>query len=204
MTEENLDEHMLRDLQKRTAALPREIAPPENAWDAIKAQIEMESTERLMSRRQARRPFWQRPAFLAAAAFLLVAGSSLVTALVIGRRGVADRRQSVLVAQSRPVPSTAIVSSRRPVTLAQFTALENDYIGTANELSAVIESGKTELTLETIAKLKENLRVIDAAILEARRALAADPANQALIEMLSTSYSQKVDLMKRTAAMGQS
>ena len=70
-------------------------------------------------------------------------------------------------------------------------------------LSALIERGQTELSPETIVKLKESLRVIDGAIVEARRALAADPGNKLLIEMLSASYSQKVDLLRRTTAMGE-
>ena len=45
--------------------------------------------------------------------------------------------------------------------------------------------------------------MIDAAILEARQALAADPANKTLIDMLSKSYSQKVDLLQRTTEMGE-
>ena len=88
--------------------------------------------------------------------------------------------------------------------MAEFTAIENDYIGTANRLSAAIENGETQLSPETIAKLRASVRVIDAAILEARRALAADPGNKTLIEMLSTSYSQKVDLLRRTAEMWRS
>jgi hypothetical protein len=199
MTDDNLNEHMLRDLQKRTAELPREIAPPAGAWTAIKAQIDLEPVTRLSTR--ARR-FWQRPEFLAAAALLLVASSSLVTALVIGRRTVAnaERPGAASAIRSTPTPRSPAAGH---VTLAEFTARENDYIATANELSAVIESGRAELAPETIAKLRESVRIIDAAIIEARRALAADPANQALMEMLSTSYSQKVDLLKRTAAMGE-
>jgi hypothetical protein len=43
--------------------------------------------------------------------------------------------------------------------------------------------------------------VIDPAILEALNALAADPANKTLIQMLANSYEQKVDLLKRTTEM---
>jgi hypothetical protein len=127
---------------------------------------------------------------------MLVAGASLITALVIGRRMISAPASPVASAPaSAPQPSVA--------TLAEFTALENDYIATANTLSELIETGRTELSPETIAKLNESLRVIDAAIIEARRALAADPANKTLIEMLTTSYTQKVDLLRRTSAMGE-
>jgi hypothetical protein len=95
-------------------------------------------------------------------------------------------------------------ASSSPATLAEFTARENDYIATVNALSTTIESAHVELAPETIEKLKQSIRVIDGAILEARRALAQDPSNKALIEILSTSYNQKVDLLRRTAEMGQS
>jgi hypothetical protein len=203
MTDEQLDEDMLRDLQRRTAELPREIAPPEDAWDRIKAQIDMESKVSLMSPGSRERAFWQRPALLAAAALLLVAASSLVTALVIGRRMVANSGRADAGAEAPREEAISRSSSTGPATLAEFTAIENDYIGTANRLSAALENGETQLSPETIAKLRESLRVIDAAILEARRALAEDPSNKALIDMLSTSYSQKIDLLQRTTEMWQ-
>jgi hypothetical protein len=196
MNDEPLNDDMLRDLQRRTAELPREIAPPPEAWDAIKAQIEMDSASRGVSS-IGRRALWQRPSLLAAAAILLVAGASITTALLMNGR----LRSS---APATVAKSDTVSNSGAPATLAEFTAVENDYISTANRLSAVIESGQADLAPETVAKLKESLRVIDAAILEGRRALAADPANKALMEILSTSYSQKVDLLRRTAEMGRS
>jgi hypothetical protein len=52
-----------------------------------------------------------------------------------------------------------------------------------------------------VKQLKASLRTIDEAILEARNALARDPANAMLIEMLSSTYRQKVDLLRRTTEM---
>ena len=202
MTEDTIDEESLRDLQARTAKLPREIEPPADAWLAIKA--EMDRTRDIGQGARANRvvALWQRPAFLAAAALLLVAGSSAITAVSLSRRNAGDGRETgqTGAVADRPVTSRGDT----PASLVEFTLVENDYISTANRLSAILESGETQLSPETIAKLRESLSVIDAAILEARRALAADPANKQLIEMLSTSYSQKVDLLRRTTEMGRS
>ena len=74
----------------------------------------------------------------------------------------------------------------------------------ASQLSSALQSGDSQLAPETIAKLNESLRVIDAAILEARSALAADPANSAIVELLSGSYEQKLDLLRRTTEMARS
>ena len=192
MTEEQLDEEMLRDLQRRTAALPREIAPPESAWGLIAEQIQRDSHDAKARRTNG---FWQRPVFLAAAGLVLVAASSITTALVVNaRNGSAPRATATL-----QVPAAS-----SPATLAEITARENDYIATVNALSQTIESAHVELAPGTIEKLRESIHIIDDAIIEARRALAADPSNKALIEILSTSYDQKVDLLRRTAEMGQS
>lgn len=192
MTDDILDEDRIRDLEARIAQLPRDIEPPTGAWIAIKNEIAKRSDDRI-----GRVRLWQHPGFLAAAALLLVAGSSAITAIALGRRTTSESTP-VVAARDASRPSAT------PATLAEFTVVENDYISTANRLSAILESEETQLAPETIAKLKESLRVIDAAILEARRALAADPANKQLVEMLSTSYNQKLDLLRRTTEMGRS
>jgi hypothetical protein len=203
MTEDNIDEESLRDLQARAAKLPREIEPPADAWLAIKAEIERPREIARGSRAPRIAATWQRPAFLAAAALLLVAGSSAVTAIALSRRN-GDGAREIASRKESAVEQAVAAPRGDPATLAEFTLVENDYISTANRLSALLDSDETQLSPETIAKLRESLRVIDAAILEARRALAADPANKQLIEMLSTSYSQKVDLLRRTTEMGRS
>jgi len=192
MTDDILDEDRIRDLEARIAQLPREIEPPAGAWTAIKSEIARKGDARI-----GRAGFWQQPAFLAAAALLLVTGSSAITAIALGRRAPSETAPGVAARDGARPTAT-------PATLAEFTVVENDYISTANRLSAILESEETQLTPETIMKLKESLRVIDAAILEARRALAADPANKQLVEMLSTSYNQKLDLLRRTTEMGRS
>jgi hypothetical protein len=203
MTEDDLDEESLRRLQAETARLPRDIEPPRGAWEAIRAEID--SSPHVAARAPMRVSYWQRPAFLAAAAMLLIVGSSTLTAIALGRRDASTRRaqgDSAVTQRETQAPRTA--ANTTPATLAEFTAVENEYIGTANRLSAMLESEDLQLAPETMAKLKESLRVIDNAILEARQALAQDPSNKALIDMLSTSYEQKVDLLKRTTEMGRS
>ena len=202
MTDDTIDEAKLRELMREVEALPRSIDPPADAWAKIRAEIESTGTGRgdevieLQPKRSGRVAFWQRPTFLAAAALLLVAGSSAITAIALNRdaapRGV------------RPVPARIAVGtdgSSGPASLAQFTVVESDYLRAVNDLSATLESQQDELSPETIATLRESIKVIDAAILEARNALAADPANRTLIQMLATSYEQKVDLLKRTTEM---
>jgi hypothetical protein len=88
-----------------------------------------------------------------------------------------------------------------PATLAAFTIEENTYLRNVAVLQDLLDQQEGALAPETVAQLKASLRTIDEAILEARIALARDPANKMLIEMLSGTYRQKMDLMRRTAEM---
>ncbi|HEY8165837.1 MAG TPA: hypothetical protein VIF83_09830 [Gemmatimonadaceae bacterium] len=184
MTEDNIDQSKLDELATAVARLPRSIEPPEDFWPAIRAGITTIPV-RVVA-------WWQRPAILAAAAMLLIAGSSLATLAVVRNGGSRDATQST----AAPAPVAG-----GDATLAQFTRIETDYIRTVNELSAVLEAQQSELAPGTIAKLHKSLRVIDAAIVEARAALAADPSNKHLTEILSATYEQKVDLIRRTTEM---
>lgn len=204
MTEDIIDEQQLQELKARTNALPRNIEPPPDAWAAIRAAIEAPEAGGVTRKSSWRmRSAWNNPAFLAAAAVLLVAGSSAITAVAIGRRTDSERlpaASAVAVAgstQSRP-------GGAGPATLAEFTVVENGYIRTANQLSEILRSEESKLAPETVATLQESLRVIDAAILEARHALATDPANSAIVEMLSGSYEQKLDLLRRSTELARS
>ncbi|MEO5580531.1 MAG: hypothetical protein ABIR58_07715 [Gemmatimonadaceae bacterium] len=189
----------LQKLLARAAELPRNIDPPADAWAGIRSAIS-NPVAAGRSGASVRRPvaFWQRPVFLAAAATLLVSGSSAITATLIGERTNATPRPVAMSASGDRARPTG------PATLAEFTLVENDYIRTASQLSELLQNGESTLSPETIAKLNESLRVIDAAIFEARRALAADPANRAIVEMLSGSYEQKLDLLRRTTEMARS
>jgi hypothetical protein len=185
MTDDTIDEKKLNELLNEVAALPRSIEPPAGSWAKIRSEIERPA-------KPARIAWWQRPVFLAAAALLLVATSSIVTTIAMNRRASLAAPQ---IAQVRSDTSTGQAS------LAQFTAKESDYLRTVNDLSAILDAQEESLSPETIKTLRESIKIIDAAILEARNALAADPANKTLMEMLANSYEQKVDLLKRTTEM---
>ena len=145
MTEDSGDSEMLRDLQRETAKLPREITPPDEAWKKIKAQIDMEAQlVAMMPMHSRERAFWQRPAFLAAAGLLLVAGASLMTALMLGKRIIANTRES----GGGQAPAAPADRHSRSSPRGRKTTYGTE------QLSEIIESGKTELTPETIAKLK--------------------------------------------------
>ncbi|MDP9279990.1 MAG: zf-HC2 domain-containing protein [Gemmatimonadota bacterium] len=175
----------------RAAELPKSIDPPAEAWSNIRAAIERD--KEAVTARRVSAGVWRRPYMLAAAAVLLVVLSSGATAIYMsGRTSDGDSSRSV---------SLNAGSGATPASLAAFTIEENNYLRNVAVLQDLLDQQEASLAPETVAQLKASLRTIDEAILEARNALARDPANKMLIEMLSGTYRQKVDLLRRTAEM---
>ena len=190
MNDDRIDQAKLDELAASVAKLPRNIEPPEDLWPGVQAEMRNASP---MSR-VAAVAWWQQPIALAAAAVTLIVLSSLGTLAVVGNAARSAGSRAA-VEEERSSEGGAAAS------LAQFTRIETDYIRTVNDLSAALEAHQSDLAPGTVVKLRESLRVIDAAIVEARAALAADPANRHLMEILSASYEQKVDLIRRTTEM---
>ena len=172
----------------RAADLPKAIDPPAEAWGNIKAAIEKDEASLSQTRR--RRFTMQHPILLAVAASIVVAIlSSVGTAAYLKSRA------------SDPQTMGRAVEHDAPANFAAFTIEENNYLRTAQALQAILDQQESALAPETVAQLRASLRTIDEAILEARNALARDPANKVLIDMLSANYRQKVDLLRRTTEM---
>jgi anti-sigma factor RsiW len=182
-----------RALMARAGALPRDVAPPPEAWSAVRAAIRARRVVPLDPGATSpgvagarSRPVWLRWPSLAAAALLLVALSAAVTARLVG--GGAPSRQAAAAADpALPAGSTA--------------AIDAQYAAVASSLARALEERRSTLSPETRAVVTRNLAVIDQAIREARDALARDPGNRDLVDILSASYEQKVDLLRRTAEL---
>jgi len=181
----------LNKILARAADLSKSIDPPAEAWSNIRAAIERDKVAIARQDTGAASRFRRRPYALAAAAVLLVVLSSAGTAVYMNARS-ADSRSPVA---SNPA------NAPTPASLAAFTVEENTYLRNVAVLQDLLDQQEALLAPETVAQLKASLRTIDEAILEARTALARDPANKMLIEMLSGTYRQKMDLMRRTAEL---
>ncbi|HMG11697.1 MAG TPA: hypothetical protein VK571_00845 [Gemmatimonadaceae bacterium] len=182
----------LNGILARAAELPKSIEPPAEAWANIRAAIERDKQAVAADHGATRRDRW-RPYALAAAIVLAAVLSSGGTALYLNSRNASTD-------SSRRVANNDS-SGAAPATLVAFTIEENTYLRNVAVLQDLLDRQESSLAPETVAQLKASLRTIDEAILEARNALARDPANKMLIEMLSGTYRQKMDLMRRTAEM---
>jgi hypothetical protein len=180
----------LQRVLAQASELPKSVEPPREAWDDIRAAILSDQSALAEAGKPARLHFWQKPSAIAAAVLIAALISSGGTYLyVLGR----DARNGSVAGNS--------TSQTTPASLAAFTIEENNYLRTASMLQDLLDQQQDALAPETVAQLKASLRTIDEAILEARNALARDPANKMLVEMLSASYRQKVDLLRRTTEM---
>ncbi len=190
MTDEMVDADKLKSLEAEVAKLPRSVEPPPDAWIGICSAIDRESVTPIGRASDARDAvkYWQRPRFLAAAAAALIAASTTTTVALM-------RERSVTLIHASAMATSQVV---------QFSSRETRYIASANQLQTLLESSESRLSSETIAKLKKSAAIIDAAIAEARAALAADPANRELMDMVSSRYDSKLDLLRRSVAMGRS
>jgi anti-sigma-K factor RskA len=182
----------LKGILAQAADLPKTIEPPAEAWLNIRAAIERDK-EAVATHQGTTETIWRRSYVLAAAVVLAAVLSSSGTALYLNSRNTDS-------ASARATASNA-ANGAAPATFVAFTIEENTYLRNVAVLQDLLDQREASLAPETVAQLKASLRTIDEAILEARNALARDPANKMLIEMLSGTYRQKMDLMRRTAEM---
>jgi anti-sigma factor RsiW len=175
----------LRGLLDRAASLSSQIEPPDEAWRAIHGRLGSGVA-------RADRPRWRLAeswAMRAAAAILLVAGASSLTVLALRTRESTSPR----------APGTATTTV--VATPAVLRAVDDSYAGVLDELTTTLRAQRASLAPTTVATLERTLRIIDEAIAEARAALAADPGNGALLDVLSGNYEQKVQLLRRASEL---
>jgi hypothetical protein len=75
------------------------------------------------------------------------------------------------------------------------------YDTAVDDLERVLAEGRGRLDTATVRVLEQNLALIDRAIAEARRAVAADSANAYLNTHLAETMRRKIDLLRQAAAL---
>lgn len=201
MTDHHLspDDQRLDALQRAVDGLPRDVTPAADAWPAIRARIEaaqvvpMGASPQPVQRRSSNR--WR----VAAAAAVLVVGSSAATVLVM--RGEANAPATAVASPgagdaapfSNPGATLPGSGSARPVVLNVWA----NYDAASADLERVLQARRSRLSPATVQAVEESLRTIDRAIGEARAALEKDPASRDLMDLLDSVYRQKLDLLRR-------
>ena len=173
----------VRSLVSEAASLPRGVEPPEEVWQGIRVRL---------ARDAARRP---RRRFIMLASLASLAAAAAIV-LFVGS-SVNPGRSDKITASREPVAG----ASDTPVHVA---AVDQSYQSSIAELRGTLEQQRGSLSPATIRVLERSLAVIDTAIAEARQALAADPANPALADILSAQYEHKVGLLQRATKLSPS
>ena len=176
-------------------ALPLSIDPERDLWPSIEAEIQRSKlvggrfSERLAGRGESTAPTARRWLPLAAAAMLLVAVSSAVTAylmqppdpgLVGGVGRVSDEALSEFATSS----------------WREFEKVETEYLRVTTELLEALDTRREELAPETIRIVEQSLIEINESIGRARDALEFDPGNSGLARKLNNAYRGRVRLLR--------
>jgi Putative zinc-finger len=169
----------LRRVVARARAL-EERPPRGDLWPGVAAAIGAGAgTAR-------RRLTFTLPQLLAASLALMLLSGGLAAALL-------RLRPAVRLAQL-PVATAPVV---RP---AGDTS-DRGYEAAIRQLQGELDAGRGRLDTTTVRVVESKLRLIDRAIADAERALAADPANAYLTSHLTQTRMRKLDLLQRATAL---
>ncbi len=163
---------------------------PAVARDAVDlAEHRREKERRLMGRR-----FSFSFPQLAAASIALMILSSGTAWLFVSAGGQPTAVRGVAGVAEREVPAPGMVSYEPGVA-------ERKYGTAIADLERVLAENRSQLAPETVQVIEQNLRIIDRAIFQARRALAADPSSSYLNDHLSRTMRQKLEFLQRATAL---
>lgn len=126
---------------------------------------------------------------------LLAAGIALAALSASGAWMLHPAATTVVV---QPAPAAPGGTAVTPVALP---AAAQSYAAAVDDLERVLEQGRGRLDSATVRVLEQNLALIDRAIADARRAVAADSANVYLNTHLAETMRRKVDLLRQAAAL---
>jgi len=181
----------LRNVVARAGALD-DRPPARDLWQGVAALIGAGSVAALVTRPRTRVLRFPKVSFtvpqLAAAALALMLGSGAVVYRWAGN--------------GRPGVATLEPGAEIPVSVRAAAALGSErFDSTVAGLERALEEGRGTLDTSTVRIIRQNLAIIDAAILQARRALAADPGNVYLNNHLAGTMKRKVELLRRAALL---
>jgi hypothetical protein len=170
-------------LMKAAAALPREIKPGRDLWPGIEQSLQ---APRFAQSR------WSSLLAQAAAVLLLIGGSSGLTYLAVKDGG--NGLSPVVVDGERVFePVSGSFGSRYN--------LGPEFQDARDSLTARLDSEMEKLSPESRNEVQKNLDTIRAAIVEINKAMANEPDNALLQDLLIRTYRDELALMHKVGGI---
>ena len=154
------------------ASLPRELRPARDLWPDIETRLEP----------RGRRGTW---AWQAAAAIVLVAVSSLITATLVRRADTPVARASA------PVPQAQVTKAA----FGPSHSLNAEYDTARRQLATDLEQRLAGMPPSARQKLEANLAEMHRAAAEINAALARQPGDPLLEELLLNTYQDELGVL---------
>lgn len=173
----------VRQLMTRVREAPPPAGSVEDLWPDIRARIEREKLITLPQTPAAKPVVTMRGMRRTVLAMVAIAAAVLLVVVLPQSRGKGKASQ----------PTVAELTTE--VRLAADSA--RDFEREATILLNELELRRAMIPPQRRTSIDHDLRVIDDAILELKRAIERDPNNPALRRMLASSYRQKIDVLKR-------
>ena len=184
----------LRRVSGRARALV-DRDPAADLWPGIAARIGATTPASgtpvvPLARRAGRRWSFTIPQLAAAAIALMVVSGGTVLML----------HPSPATAPQVATPAPAAPGALAPMNASQRARL-GGYDDAISDLEQVLAQGRGRLDTATVRVLERNLAVIDTAIAQAQRALAADSGNAYLNSHLAATKRRKLEVLRQAASL---
>lgn len=174
------------ELIQAARKLPRGIAPPRDLWPGIEDAISKPAPRRIR---------WNTVFAQAAAVLLLVGGSSGVTWLAMTE----NTRTEPAATQAQPRQFETAAGS-----FGSRYNLGPEFMEARNNLASRLDAELARLSPETRAAVEKNVGDIRAAINEINLALADEPDNVLLQDLLLSAYREELTLMRKVDGLANS
>jgi hypothetical protein len=166
------------------ASLPRDVPPGRDLWSGIEAQLEPAVSG---AEPAARRNPW---AWQLAAAVALVVASSLITASLVRRNDAPQLVQAPVV----PAHASADVQAV-PAAFGPSHHLSPEYETAHRQLTAMLQERIGRMPSSARSKLEDNLAQLRRAADAINEALAEEPGDPLLEELLLSTYQEELAVL---------
>ena len=180
----------LQEVAARAASLP-DAAPTVDLWGGVAARL-APSTVLPFGRPLHRRFSFTLPQLVAAGLALMVLSAGLVSVMRLN-----DPRASLPPA----VAQAPGLDEATPIARSSVAFADPNYDQAVADLEQILETGRSRLDAKTVRILEDNLRAIDQAIEQSRKALRSDPNSVYLNNHFAASRNRKLALLRRASAL---